>query len=73
MSLNNAVNKSGEAPIGMIVSYDFTAPSSWLACDGDTLDTTTYATLFAVIGYEYGGSGTSFDLPTASDYIIRYQ
>lgn len=32
-------------------------------CDGRTLDTTTYATLFAVIGYTYGGSGSNFLVP----------
>lgn len=38
-------------------------PSSWLECDGTSLDTTTYADLFAAIGYAYGGSGAVFSLP----------
>jgi microcystin-dependent protein len=40
-----------------------TAPTNWLICDGRSLDTTTYATLFAVIGYAWGGSGANFLLP----------
>jgi microcystin-dependent protein len=34
-----------------------------LFCDGSSISTTTYATLFAVIGYMYGGSGGNFSLP----------
>jgi hypothetical protein len=34
-----------------------------LLCDGASLSTTTYAALYAVIGYTYGGSGASFSVP----------
>lgn len=34
-----------------------------IPCDGRSLDTTTYAELYAVIGYSYGGSGASFLVP----------
>jgi microcystin-dependent protein len=34
-----------------------------LLCDGSGVSTTTYADLFAVIGYTYGGSGSLFALP----------
>lgn len=40
-----------------------TAPTNWLICNGASLDTTTYATLFGVIGYAWGGSGANFNLP----------
>ena len=40
-----------------------TPPTNWLIADGSSLDTTTYATLFAVYGYRYGGSGSNFNLP----------
>ena len=40
-----------------------TAPTGWLLCYGQGLNTTTYADLFAVIGYTYGGSGSTFNLP----------
>jgi microcystin-dependent protein len=38
-------------------------PTGWLYCDGASLSTSTYSDLFSVIGYEFGGSGASFDLP----------
>lgn len=41
-----------------------TAPSGWVLCDGQTgLSTTTYAALFAVIGYTYGGGSGTFYTP----------
>ena len=41
-----------------------TAPTDWLLCDGASLDRTTYAALFAVIGATYGAvDGTHFTLP----------
>jgi microcystin-dependent protein len=43
--------------------FTATPPTNWLICDGSSLDTTTYAKLFAVIGYGYGGSGANFNLP----------
>jgi microcystin-dependent protein len=39
------------------------APTGYLLCDGSSVSTTTYAALFAVIGYTFGGSGASFTLP----------
>jgi microcystin-dependent protein len=35
----------------------------WLNCNGRALDKTTYNLLFQVIGYTFGGSGASFNLP----------
>jgi microcystin-dependent protein len=39
------------------------APTGYLLCDGSSVSTSTYAALFAVIGYTFGGSGASFTLP----------
>jgi len=39
------------------------APTGYLLCNGSSVSTTTYAALFAVIGYTFGGSGASFTLP----------
>lgn len=52
-------------PIGLIQMWPkTTAPnSSWLVCNGQSLSTSTYSALHAVIGYTYGGSGSSFNLP----------
>jgi microcystin-dependent protein len=44
-----------------------TAPAGWFICDGASKDTTTYADLFAVIGYTFGGSGANFSLPDLRD------
>ena len=44
-------------------------PSGWLLCNGQALNTTTYATLFARIAYTYGGAGSSFNVP---DYRGRF-
>jgi microcystin-dependent protein len=52
------------APTGAMTAFaGSAAPSGWLLCDGSSVSTATYATLFAVIGYTYGGSGSSFNLP----------
>ena len=52
-------------PTGIVIEYGGdTAPDGYLLCDGGTYSTTgTYADLFAVIGYKYGGSGGSFNVP----------
>lgn len=53
-------------PVGAIVPYagsDLSTPSGWLFCGGQSVSTTTYADLFKVIGYTYGGSGSSFNVP----------
>jgi microcystin-dependent protein len=53
-------------PTGMVVDFAGGAPpSGWLMCDGQAYSTTTYAALFAVIGYSYGGSGATFNVPDA--------
>jgi microcystin-dependent protein len=48
-----------------------TAPSGWLECNGASLSTTTYAALFAIIAYTYGGSGANFNLPDMRGYFPR--
>lgn len=51
-------------PVGTILEYaGEAAPVTFMHCDGRSLSTTTYAALFAVIGYRFGGSGPSFNIP----------
>ena len=52
-------------PVGTVIPYaGATIPdASWLDCRGQSVSTTTYAALFAVIDYTYGGSGGSFNIP----------
>jgi microcystin-dependent protein len=42
-----------------------TAPAGWLLCQGQSLTATNtvYSSLFAAIGYTYGGSAGTFQLP----------
>mgnify|MGYP003342440176 CR=1 FL=1 len=50
------------------VGYDHIG---WLKCDGRTLSTKDFNLLFQVIGYTFGGSGNTFNLPKLS-YIDNY-
>lgn len=58
---------SNGIPIGTILDYagptDAGPPTGWLACYGQSLAAASYPGLFAVIGYNYGGSGPNFSLP----------
>ena len=58
-------NQQAGLPIGSVAMFaGATAPVNWLICDGSSLATTgTYAGLFGIIGYTYGGSGANFNLP----------
>lgn len=57
-------------PAGVISQFaGASAPTGYLLCTGQSLSTTTYAALFAVIGYTYGGSGSSFNLPNLQGRI----
>ena len=59
-----AGNDGVGTPVGALLQYaGASAPSGFLLCQGQSLSTTTYASLYAVIGYTYGGSGASFTLP----------
>lgn len=59
-------------PPGVILPYaGSTAPSGWKLCNGDPLSTTAFPELFAAIGYTYGGSGGTFNLPNAQGVFIK--
>jgi microcystin-dependent protein len=64
----HAANKGyvdGLLPVGIIMPFGgVAAPAGdWLLCDGASKSTSTYKTLFDVLGYRYGGSGGNFLLP----------
>jgi microcystin-dependent protein len=53
-------------PIGVIMPYGgVAAPAGgkWALCDGASKSTTGFPELFAVLGFRYGGSGGTFNLP----------
>ena len=51
--------QSGDLKISAVSA----TPLGWLLCDGSQYGTTQYASLFAAIGYTYGGSGSNFNVP----------
>ena len=61
--------ENAKMPIGAMFAFPSTAtpnPDLYLACTGQSLSTTTYASLFVVLGYTYGGSGSNFNLPNVT-------
>jgi microcystin-dependent protein len=62
---NQTAVAANAAPIGGgSLWFAPTPPTGWLICNGASLATTgTYAALFAIIGYAFGGSGANFNLP----------
>jgi microcystin-dependent protein len=58
-------NAQAGVPVGAIAMFGgATPPANWLLCQGQSLATVgTYAALFAVLQYAFGGSGANFNLP----------
>lgn len=48
-----------------------TAPTGFLVCNGAGVSRTFYPDLFAAIGYSFGGSGNTFNLPDLRGEFIR--
>lgn len=44
--------------------------NGWLICNGRSLSKNNYPNLFSIIGYSFGGSGNSFNLPNTSGRVI---
>lgn len=44
--------------------------NGWLLCDGRSLSKQEYSNLFSCIGYAFGGSGNSFNLPDTTGKIV---
>lgn len=59
-------------PPGMIQAFGGSAaPFGWLLCDGTSYSTANYPYLFASIGYTWGGSGGSFNVPNLQGMFLR--
>ena len=70
ISGSNLTNVQG-VNTGLIIPWGSASiPSGFLECDGSSLSTSTYAALFAVIAYTYGGAGASFLLPDLRDRTV---
>jgi microcystin-dependent protein len=62
--IGNTNGSLGGSPVGSIIMYpSMISPPGWLNCTGDLIPVANYPELFAVIGYQYGGSGLNFQLP----------
>jgi microcystin-dependent protein len=48
-----------------------TPPTGFIKANGASLSTSTYAALFAAIGYTFGGSGGSFNVPDLRGEFLR--
>jgi microcystin-dependent protein len=60
----------GILPAGIILPYGgSTAPTGAKMCDGAGYSTTTEQRLFQAIGYSYGGSGPTFNVPDMQERI----
>ena len=57
---------------GIVVPWGSASiPSGFLLCDGQAVSTSTYAALFAIIGYTYGNpGGGNFNVPDLQDRTI---
>jgi microcystin-dependent protein len=57
-------------PAGIINQYGGSvAPDGYLLCTGQSVSTGAYPALFAAIGYTYGGSGSSFNIPNLQNRV----
>ena len=59
-------------PSGGVVAFmKNSIPTGFLNCNGASISKTTYPELFAVIGYDYGGSADNFSLPDLRGEFLR--
>jgi len=68
----NAANTARTKPLTGDTKMSFVSADhlGWLMCDGRSLDTTAYNLLFQVVGYTFGGSGNSFNLPNPAGRVM---
>ena len=69
---SNLTGIDAGAPAGSIIYHaGSSAPSGYIKANGASLSTSTYSALFSAIGYTYGGSGGSFNVPDLRGEFIR--
>lgn len=72
VKINGNITYFSPTPIGTVITYvSTTPPAGYLYCNGQSVSTTTYSALFDIIAYQYGGSGTSFNLPDYRGFFLR--
>jgi microcystin-dependent protein len=71
-STDAATVAQGQLPSGSVIWFAANAPpTGYLECNGASMSTTSFATLFAAIGFTFGGSGASFNIPDLRGKFIR--
>jgi microcystin-dependent protein len=69
---SNLTGIDAGAPAGSIIYHaGSSAPSGYVKANGASLSTSTYAALFSAIGYTFGGSGGSFNVPDLRGEFLR--
>jgi microcystin-dependent protein len=60
---------------GLIIPWGSASiPSGFLECNGQAVSTSTYAALFAVVGYTYGNpGGGNFNIPDLTDKTVVHK
>ena len=74
--VNGVLRGNGACPAGALMDFGgTTAPTGWLACDGQAISRTTYADLYAAIGTTWGaGDGsTTFNVPSLANRFRRHR
>lgn len=67
----NAVSALTVFPPGACMPYaGSTSPAGFLLCNGASYSVSTYASLFSVIGYTYGGSSGTFQVPNMKGKVV---
>ncbi|MGI0135293.1 MAG: tail fiber protein, partial [Candidatus Micrarchaeaceae archaeon] len=70
LTTGGAINLPQPLPSGSIIDFAGpNIPSGYLECNGQSLSAATYAALFSAIGYTWGGSGGSFNVPNLNGYV----
>ena len=70
--ITGAIRAEGIIPVGSVIYFaNSSVPIGYLKCNGASLSTTTYSNLFTAIGYTYGGSGASFNVPELRGEFVR--
>jgi microcystin-dependent protein len=68
-SIQTQINTN--TPTGMIsIHAGSSAPTGWLLCDGTSYASASYASLFGVVGYTFGGSGANFNVPNLKGRVV---
>lgn len=66
-------NSGNSTPAGTIAMFGgASAPTGWVLCDGTGYSTTgAYANLYSAIGYTWGGSAGTFNVPDLRGMFVR--